>query len=92
MKKILLSKLHLVEGAVIPKSFEDYIEHYTEQALRGHLEKELSLDDSVALHAKWPETFENEIRTSLQELMNRYNRCLNDLDPHIAYRLKKESG
>ncbi len=86
IRNILMSKLHLVEGLRVPESFEQYLEHSTQQLVQHRLWKELEVPTDHIPGIPWPDRFSKDVKKSLSILMKRYDDCLHDLHGGGVYR------
>lgn len=80
IRNIISENMHLLEGREIPKSFRLFLEHSTQQVVKKQLEKEFSLELSNVKYVPWPKEFPKDVSYTLNELMNRYEQHLKDLD------------
>lgn len=85
IREILMTRLHLVEGSRMPKSFEQYLEHSTQQLIQHRLWKELNVSTDHIEGIPWPRKFHEDIQTAMDTLMRRYDDCLNDLHGRGVY-------
>lgn len=79
IREILMTKLHLIEGAEPPKSFQQYLEHSTQQMIQHRLWKELGIATDHVAGVPWPGQFYYDVHGTLTSLMKRYDACLADL-------------
>lgn len=86
IREILMSKLHFVEGLQVPASFEQYLEHSTQQLVQHRLWKELGVSTEHIPGVPWPSQFSEDVKQSLSILMKRYDDCLHDLHGGGVYR------
>jgi hypothetical protein len=77
---ILKSKVHLHEGAIPPPSFRDYFAHYAAEKAYWKL-SELGEDVSRMEIPGYPETFYRDVRSGYADVVNRYERALEELRP-----------
>jgi hypothetical protein len=69
---LLRTKLYLLENARVPKSFEEYLEHATQEACQHRLWSELGIDTSKVKGRKWPTKFHDDVKDALDRLMGEY--------------------
>lgn len=69
---LLRTKLYLLEGREMPQSFEEYLEHATQEACQHRLWAELSIDTSQVKGRKWPASFHDDVKAALDRLMGEY--------------------
>jgi len=78
---LLRTKLYLLEGSQVPKSFEQYLEHATQEACQHRLWSELSIDTSHVKGRKWPSEFHDDVKGALDRLMDEYKSGMAKLGP-----------
>jgi hypothetical protein len=69
---LLRTKLYLLEAAQLPESFEQYLEHATQEACQHRLWSELSIDTSPVKGREWPSEFHGDVKEALGRLMGEY--------------------
>lgn len=89
IRQLLTEKLYLTDGGRIPKSFRAYLEHSTQQVVQKALEKDLNIDTRTAPILPWPDDFYEDVKATLESLMERYDQCIQDLYPGGVYSLAK---
>jgi hypothetical protein len=75
---ILKSKVHLLEGRVVPRSFEEYFRHYATEKAYWHLTKS-GEDVSNVQVPGYPPTFYHDVRSGYAEVTARYEDALQEL-------------
>lgn len=81
IRKLLRSKIHLVEGTRIPESFYKYLEHATQETLQHKLWEQAKIGTPHVKGIPWPKDFHEDVRNSLDRAMAEYDRCIRDLEP-----------
>ena len=76
---LLKTKLYLLEGGLLPKSFSQYLEHATQEACQRRLWDELQIDTKHVRGQRWPDKFYEEVRDTLQLLMQRHQTGVDEL-------------
>jgi len=77
--KIIRSKLYLVEGSEIPRSFYEYLAHAAQERDQRTLWKEHRIDTAFLPGQPWPQGFYPDIRKGFEEAMRNYEHCLQGL-------------
>ncbi len=78
---LVRTKLYLLEDAQVPKSFEEYLEHATQEACQHRLWSELSIDTSHVKGRRWPSKFHEDVKGALDRLMCEYQTGVARLGP-----------
>jgi hypothetical protein len=89
IRELLTEKLYLTDGGHIPESFRAYLEHSTQQIVQKALEKELNLDMRNVPILPWPDSFYQDVKATLESLMERYDQCIQDFYPDGVYGIGK---
>jgi hypothetical protein len=89
IRELLTQKLYLADGGRIPESFRAYLEHSTQQIVQKALEKELKVNTQDVPILPWPDSFYEDVRNTLDSLMERYDQCTQALYPGGVYRIAK---
>jgi hypothetical protein len=76
IRTLLKNKQHLVEGGALPKSFEDYLEHSTQEEFQHLLWEELSIGTSFLPGRSWPQDFYGDVRAGLASVRASYEVAL----------------
>lgn len=71
---ILRTKLYLIEGAEMPKSFYDYLYHKTQQEAQSKLWEKCSIDTSHIDGKLFPDQFIDDINSGLKTTLAKYNK------------------
>lgn len=75
---ILKTKVHLIEGASTPESFLLYFEHYASEKAYWQL-TQAGKDVALMRVSGYPSEFYHDVRRSYGAVMDRYERCLEEL-------------
>lgn len=75
---ILKTKVHLLEGRMIPRSFEDYFAHYSTERAYWTL-TELGKDVSRVTVPGYPSSFYYDVRKGYSDVIARYEDTLKEL-------------
>ena len=78
---LLRTKLYLLEERQMPESFGQYLEHATQEACQHRLWTELSIDTSQVKGRQWPSAFHDDVKASLDQLMDEYQSGVMRLAP-----------
>ncbi|HXH72176.1 MAG TPA: hypothetical protein VNI58_05110 [Mariprofundaceae bacterium] len=70
--KLLRTKLYLLEGGILPESFNQYLEHATQEECQHRLWSELGIDTSKVQGRRWPQEFHRDVKDTLDRLMQDY--------------------
>ena len=73
---LLRTKLYLLEGGRLPKSFTEYLEHATQEGVQHQLWTELRIDTSNVKGREWPDAFSTAVKRTLDHLMEEYQSGL----------------
>ena len=85
---ILRSRLYLVEGVALPETFYQYLRHSNQERVQVDLWQKEHIDTSH-VGIPWPSDFPNEIRTSLDGLMQEYEQLMRGITlPEADTRLR----
>lgn len=79
IRSLLRTKLYLLEGGRIPPSFLKYLQHSTQEESQHRIWDELKLDTSKTPPKEFPQGFYEDIKGSLERLMNEYQGGLDYL-------------
>jgi hypothetical protein len=88
---LLRTKLYLLEGARVPRSFEKYLEHATQESCQHRLWSELSIDTAHVKGPSWPSEFHDDVKGALDRLMTEYQSGVTRLVP-VASRYARVGG
>src|SRR5271166_859104 len=72
IRSILKSKLYLVDGAEMPQSFYDYLQHSTQELIQQELWSSAEVDTSFLPKQHFPPQFYDDIGETLKQLMSEY--------------------
>ena len=89
IRELLTEKLYLSDGGRVPESFRTYLEHSTQQIVQKALEKELNINTHNVPIQPWPDSFYDDVKDTLESLMERYDYCIQDLYPGGVYSFAK---
>jgi hypothetical protein len=78
---LLRTKLYLLEEARVPKSFQKYLEHATQESCQHRLWSELSIDTAHVKGPSWPAEFHGDVKGALDRLMTEYQSGVTRLAP-----------
>ncbi len=76
IREIIKTKLYLVEGAVMPSSFYDYLKHALQERDQRNLARDYAVDTSFLPGVEWPPGFHDDIRRGFDNAMKHYEDCL----------------
>ncbi len=79
LRDILGTKLYLMKGVEIPKSFTDYLEHSVMQEVQLRLSEEDGIDTSSVPGVEWPPEFLNDVKAGLDQAMRSYDEIIQEL-------------
>jgi hypothetical protein len=74
--ELLRTRLYLLENSHLPKSFGEYLQHATQEACQHQLWDELKIDTSHVPGRKWPRQFDQDVKKTLDSLMEQYKSGL----------------
>ena len=72
IRRLLRSKMHLLESGVLPRSFEDFFLHEVQFEALHTLWKAYGVDSSNISGPGWPTDFEADVRNVLEQLRTRH--------------------
>jgi len=76
IRKILSSKLYLIEGSEMPKSFYLYLKHAAQEHDQRSLWRDYKIDTSFLRGEPWPNNFYEDIKSGFERAMKNYALCL----------------
>jgi hypothetical protein len=76
IREILKTKLYLVEGAEMPRSFYDYLKHALQERDQRTLARDYLVDTSFLPGVEWPPRFHDDIKRGFDNAMRHYEECL----------------
>lgn len=76
---LLRTRLYLLEGSHLPKSFSEYLEHSTQENCQHALWNELHLDTSRVQGRPWPGEFYDDVQKGLGRLLGEYKSGIGKL-------------
>ena len=76
IRQLLRTKLYLLEGAELPDSLSQYLEHATQEECQRRLWYESGVSTSHVAGEPWPSDFYDEIKSTLTRLMKEYQGIL----------------
>jgi hypothetical protein len=79
IRDVLASRLYLVDGGSVPESFSQYLEHSTQQVVQHRLYADFAVSTDHIPGVPWPDAFYDDVKTSLDGLMAKHERCLRTL-------------
>jgi hypothetical protein len=79
IRQILRTKLYLVEGSEMPRSFYDYLKHSAQERDQRALWKQYSIGSAFLKGHPWPDRFYHDIERGFETAMKNYEKCLDGL-------------
>jgi hypothetical protein len=79
MMQIIKTKLYLIDGSEMPKSFGDYLEHAIQERDQWEIYKQLSIDTTFLPGRPWPPEFFDNVQSGLERAMRNYEACIGEL-------------
>ena len=76
---ILKTKMYLVDGVEVPKSFYDYMLHSRQERIQIELSENVGIDTSFVEGKRWPPQFYEDVENSLKRLMKEYEKAAQHL-------------
>lgn len=76
IRQILCSKLYLIEGSEMPKSFYLYLKHAAQEHDQRLLWSGYKIDTSFLRGEPWPNNFYEDIKSGFENAMRNYETCL----------------
>ncbi len=77
--KIFRSKLYLIEGSEIPRSFDEYLKHATQQRDQRTLWQDHQIDTAFLEGRPWPRYFNHDMEKGFEQAMKNYENCVEGL-------------
>jgi hypothetical protein len=79
IRRILRTKLYLIEGSEMPRSFYDYLRHSAQERDQRALWKQYGINSSFLQGQPWPDRFYHDIKGGFETAMKNYDKCLDGL-------------
>jgi hypothetical protein len=79
IRRILRSKLYLVDGSEMPESFYLYLKHAAQERDQREIWKRYGIDTSFLKGQPWPDDFYNDITSGFEHAMRNYDESLEGL-------------
>jgi hypothetical protein len=79
IRELIRAKVYLLLNGTMPQSFEDFFRHEVHYAGRHQLWKETGIDTQSLPGVKWPPEFGEDVKKTLDSLMERHQRYLQRL-------------
>jgi len=76
---VMKTKLHLIDSAEIPASFEKYLDHSWQQKAQVALWQQHNINTAYLQGTEWPEHFYTDIELGLKRVLRRYESSLHFL-------------
>jgi len=80
IQQLLMSKTHLIDGAVFPKSYVQFLDHHSSWAINHLRWKEQGVAYAWRSKINWPFEFENDVIETFERLKKRHAALLGDLE------------
>ena len=80
IRDLIKNKFHLIEGKELPSSFWTFLQYSTQQSAQVRLWKELQMETHHIQGTPWPNEFEEDVKKTVTELINRYDSLLKELE------------
>jgi hypothetical protein len=77
--EIIKEKAYLIDGAILPQSFNDYLAHSIMQEIQNRLWYEKSMSTQSVPEKKWPYEFPKDIERGFNSSMNSYQNVIETL-------------
>ncbi len=79
IKRLLMSKPHLIEGSKFPKSYVAFLDHHNSWMIRHKRWKEEGVEYSWHSKINWPREFEQEVIETFEVLKEKHSVLLGEL-------------
>ena len=79
IRSILKDRLYLIEGAEMPESYNDYLQHSTMENIQQCLWRDKQISTKSVAGIGWPHNFPHDVKTGLDAAMLRYEELLAEL-------------
>lgn len=76
IQQLLMTKTHLIEGAKMPKSYLDFLDHHNSWRMDHLRWKKDKIEYSWTSKITWPEEFENDILLTFERLKHQHTKFL----------------
>ena len=86
---ILHSKLYLVEDALIPTSFREYLRHAFQERLQSEIWTRLNISTVNVKGKPFPPEFRSDVQSGLFAAMKRYDKAVAELGPRRKHQLRR---
>ena len=84
MREVLKSKLYLIYGDTVPRSFLAYLEHSTHELFAYRLASQLNISATGHV-AAWPTQFNVDVENGIKRILQDRNSALNDLQSTATF-------
>jgi hypothetical protein len=92
VNEILKTKLYLVEGSEMPKSFYEYLRHSYQERDQHGIYTDLRIDTRFLPGRPWPQEFYDDIKNGFERAMGNYEAILDGLRDHKRGLFRGERG
>ena len=92
IRDLLRTKLYLLDGHEIPPSFEQYLQHSTQEACQIRLWSDLGIDTRHISGVEWPPEFDENVTATLRHLIRAYEGELTELPPPRKGQIARRQG
>jgi hypothetical protein len=82
IRGLLATKAHLIEGAILPKSFAQFLEHQSSWELAHRRWKKENVAYSWHSETKWPTSFPRDVLETFGALKDRHSRLVGELSQY----------
>ena len=79
IRALLATKAHLIEGAILPKSFVQFLKHQSSWELAHCRWKKENVEYSWHLEINWPDSFPRDVLETFKILKDRHSRLVGKL-------------
>jgi hypothetical protein len=79
IRRLLSTKTHLIEGSVMPDSFDIFLKHYSTWEIRHLRWTKEQVEYSWHSSTDWPKEFESNVREAFRILKERHTRLIGQL-------------
>jgi hypothetical protein len=80
VRLLLKNKTHLLQNQTMPKSFDTYLKHSTQETVQIDIWNNLNISTIDVAGIPWPDEFETDIKSTLGILMKNYDKLLPDMN------------
>lgn len=83
IRRILRTRLYLVDGPTMPESFYRYLRHAIQERDQRELFRASGVNTGFVKGEPWPDGFHEDIKRGFDDAMTRYEKCLEGLRGEI---------